>query len=170
MPVAGLSEVGARGVELGSGGGRGPRHHAGGAERAEPGGAGLGLLDHPDGGRKRHARPVPMTGALAMMAGVGVSAMFGLHLGTTPMGGIVAVIHAFEDQSGNGQHGLSARQRLTIDAIIALAFITVAGSVINSFDAAGGVALGLGVLAGPFTIVNHLAVTNAYNMIHGLDR
>lgn len=32
----------------------------------------LGLLDHPDGGRKRHAQAVPLTGGLAILIGAGL--------------------------------------------------------------------------------------------------
>lgn len=134
----------------------------------------LGLIDHPDGERKRHRRPVPLTGGLAILAGTGLGAAVGLGAGEVALEvmallAIVAVIHAFDDQAAREQPGLSARQRLAVDSVVALAFILVTGSVIESLGTVGGAELDLGVLAIPFTILMFLTLSNAYNMIDGLD-
>lgn len=135
---------------------------------------GLGLVDHPDGGRKRHARPVPLTGGLAILTGAGLGAMAGMSIGTArhevlALLAIVAVIHAFDDQAAGRRPTLSPPQRLVIDAIVALALILVTERTIETLGTVSGIALELGPLAIPFTIVIYLALTNAYNMIDGLD-
>ena len=40
---------------------------------AEPSARRLNLLDHPNNGRKDHAAPIPVTGGIAMVAGVVVA-------------------------------------------------------------------------------------------------
>jgi UDP-GlcNAc:undecaprenyl-phosphate GlcNAc-1-phosphate transferase len=78
--------------------------------------------------------------------------------------GIVATIHAFDDHSG-----MSARQRLVIDAMVAFAFIVITGGVIETFGTIWGVEVQLRWLGVPLTILAYLALTNAYNMIDGVD-
>ena len=56
-----------------------------------------------------------------------------------------------------------------IDGVVALAFIVIAGHAIESLGTLGATAVALGRLAIPFTILIYLALTNAYNMIDGLD-
>ena len=134
----------------------------------------LGLVDHPDGVRKRHARPVPLTGGLAILLGAGLGAMIGITVGAEPLDlfallAIVTVIHSFDDQSAGDRPGLTPHQRLMIDAVVAMAFVVVTGEVIRSVGTVAGVPLELGIAAAPFTILIYLALTNAYNMIDGLD-
>jgi UDP-GlcNAc:undecaprenyl-phosphate GlcNAc-1-phosphate transferase len=76
----------------------------------------------------------------------------------------VATVHAFDDHSG-----LSARQRLVIDAVVAFAFIIITGGVIESFGTIWGTELLFGWFAVPLTIFAYLTLTNAYNMIDGVD-
>src|SRR3712207_813200 len=40
----------------------------------------MGLIDHPDGKRKLHSRPVPTTGGLAMLGGMWISTLLGADL------------------------------------------------------------------------------------------
>jgi UDP-GlcNAc:undecaprenyl-phosphate GlcNAc-1-phosphate transferase len=129
----------------------------------------LDLIDHPDAARRKHVRPVPLTGGLAILLGIWFGSLAGMELRQIPLDvlallGIVAVIHTFDDQSG-----LSARQRLVIDAVVALAFIVITGNTIETLGTALGIELRLGPLAVPITIFIYLALTNAYNMIDGLD-
>lgn len=132
------------------------------------------LLDPPDQDRKTHATAVPLTGGLALLIGIWIGALFATRFGQADIEhvdfevlallGIIATVHAFDDQSG-----LSARQRLVIDAVVALAFIVVTGDVIESFGTIGGVELLFGWFGVPLTIFVYLALTNAYNMIDGVD-
>jgi UDP-GlcNAc:undecaprenyl-phosphate/decaprenyl-phosphate GlcNAc-1-phosphate transferase len=129
----------------------------------------FGMIDRPDGGRKAHATEVPLTGGLALLIGVWVGALFASSIGQVnyevlALLGIVATIHMFDDQSG-----LSARQRLVIDAMVAFAFIIITGGVIESFGTIWGVDLLFGWFGVPLTIFAYLTLTNAYNMIDGVD-
>jgi len=127
------------------------------------------MLDEPDGGRKRHDRPVPLTGGLAMLLGAWMGALVATSVGQVDyevlaLLGIVATVHAFDDHSG-----LSPRQRLAIDAMVALAFAIVTGAVINNFGVIFGVKVQFAWLAVPVTVFAYLALTNAYNMLDGVD-
>jgi len=129
----------------------------------------FGMIDRPDGGRKSHTAAVPLTGGLALLLGVWAGALFATSIGQVnyevlALLGIVATIHAFDDHSG-----LSARQRLVIDTAVAFAFIIITGGVIESFGTICGVELVFGWFAIPLTIFAYLTLTNAYNMIDGVD-
>lgn len=127
------------------------------------------MLDQPDGGRKSHVTAVPLTGGLALVTGIWVGALVATSIGKVDYDvlallGIIVTVHAFDDHSG-----LSARQRLVIDAVVALAFIVITGGVIESFGVIGEVELLFGWFGVPLTIFIYLALTNAYNMIDGVD-
>ena len=132
------------------------------------------MLDLPDGGRKAHATAVPLTGGLALLIAIWIGALFTTKFGQADIRhvdfevlallGIIATVHAFDDQSG-----LSARQRLVIDAVVALAFIVVTRDVIETFGTIWGVELFFGWFGVPLTIFVYLALSNAYNMIDGVD-
>ena len=134
----------------------------------------FGMLDLPDEGRKIHTKAVPLTGGLALVIGIWIGALFTTKFGQAGIGhvdfevlallGIVATVHAFDDQSG-----LSTRQRLVVDAVVALAFIVVTGGIIHSFGTIWGIKLLFGWFAVPLTIFVYLALSNAYNMIDGVD-
>jgi UDP-GlcNAc:undecaprenyl-phosphate GlcNAc-1-phosphate transferase len=127
------------------------------------------MLDLPDGGRKGHAAPVPLTGGPALVVGIWIGALVATSVGQVDyevlaLLGIITTIHAFDDHSG-----LSARQRLVIDGVVALAFIVITGGVIESIGTIWGVEWLLGWFGVPLTIFIYLALTNAYNMIDGVD-
>jgi UDP-GlcNAc:undecaprenyl-phosphate GlcNAc-1-phosphate transferase len=129
----------------------------------------FGMLDLPDGGRKAHAAPVPLTGGPALVVGIWIGALVATSVGQVDyevlaLLGIITTIHAFDDHSG-----LSARQRLVIDGVVALAFIVITGGIIESIGTLGGVEWLLGWFGVPLTIFVYLALTNAYNMIDGVD-
>ena len=127
------------------------------------------MLDWPDGSRKAHATAVPLTGGPALVIGIWIGALFATSIGQVDyevlaLLGIIVTVHAFDDQSG-----LSARQRLVIDAVVALAFIVITGGVIESLGVVWEVELLFGWFGVPLTIFIYLALTNAYNMIDGVD-
>ena len=104
----------------------------------------LNLVDHPDRARKRHGHPVPLTGGLAILIGLWLGSLVEVEPGLTrpdllALLGIVVVVHAFDDQSA-----LSARQRLVIDAAIALAVVVITGNSIETLGTVLGVELRLG--------------------------
>jgi UDP-N-acetylmuramyl pentapeptide phosphotransferase/UDP-N-acetylglucosamine-1-phosphate transferase len=89
------------------------------------------MVDAPDGGRKRHLAPVPLTGGLAMLMGAWMGALVATSIGQVDFEvlallSIVATVHAFDDHSG-----LSPQQRLAIDAVVALAFAVVTKAVVE---------------------------------------
>lgn len=129
----------------------------------------MGLIDRPDGKRKLHKRPVPTTGGLAMLGGMWISTLLGadladVHLRVLALLAVVATFHAMDDQSG-----LGAGQRLILDAVMAFALIVITGEEIESIGIIAGVPLTLGPAAIPITIVIYLTLSNAYNMIDGID-
>jgi len=129
----------------------------------------IDLIDHPDGSRKREVRPVPLTGGLAILCGIWIGMLIKRDTAASAADilallGIVATVHAFDDHSG-----LSARQRLIIDSVIALAFVVITGNAIMTLGAIDGRYIYLGLLATPFTVFIYVALTNAYNMLDGLD-
>lgn len=129
----------------------------------------LGLMDRPDGGRKTHGAATPLTGGVALLIGVGIGTMasldsLGVDLEVLMLLGIVVTIHALDDQAG-----LSARQRLVVDAMIALSFTVITGATIESAGVIFGAPFHLGVLGAPITIFAYLALTNAFNMLDGVD-
>jgi UDP-N-acetylmuramyl pentapeptide phosphotransferase/UDP-N-acetylglucosamine-1-phosphate transferase len=127
------------------------------------------MLDQPDGARKRHRRPVPLTGGVALLLGAWMGALVATSVGQVDyevlaLLGIVATVHAFDDHSG-----LSPRQRLIIDAVVALAFVVVTGGLISSLGLFFGVSMELAWAAAPVTVFAYIALTNAYNMMDGID-
>jgi UDP-GlcNAc:undecaprenyl-phosphate GlcNAc-1-phosphate transferase len=127
------------------------------------------MLDLPDGGRKAHTAPIPLTGGPALVIGIWIGALVATSVGQVDyevlaLLGIITTIHAFDDHSG-----LSARQRLVIDGVVALAFIVITGGVIESIGTILGAEWLFGWFGVPLTIFVYLALTNAYNMIDGVD-
>jgi UDP-N-acetylmuramyl pentapeptide phosphotransferase/UDP-N-acetylglucosamine-1-phosphate transferase/GT2 family glycosyltransferase len=89
---------------------------------ARPLGSRLGVIDHPDGGRKRHPAPTPQIGGVAIMAAVVASCLGGLvledaaardlYLAILCCGGGIAVVGFMDDQ-----HTISPSGRLILLAI-----------------------------------------------------
>jgi UDP-GlcNAc:undecaprenyl-phosphate GlcNAc-1-phosphate transferase len=129
----------------------------------------LELIDHNNGSRKSHGDPIALTGGFAILCGAWIGTFGQLDPTTSAPAilallGIVCAVHAFDDQSG-----LTTRQRLLIDVVIALAFIIITKSLVETLGTVGGRKIYLGILAVPFTIFLYVAVSNAYNMVDGLD-
>jgi UDP-GlcNAc:undecaprenyl-phosphate GlcNAc-1-phosphate transferase len=129
----------------------------------------LGLIDRPDGKRKLHRRPIPTTGGLAILGGMWITALLGanlreIHLSVLALLAIVATFHALDDKEG-----LKPTQRLILDAVIALALVVVTDEEIETIGIVAGIPISLGPAAIPVTIIIYLTLSNAYNMIDGLD-
>lgn len=129
----------------------------------------IGLIDCPDGKRKLHSRPIPTTGGLAILGGMWLSTLLGaelgeIHLRVLALLAIVATFHALDDQVG-----LKPSQRLILDAVIAFALVVITDEAIESVGVIAGFTIPLGPAALPVTIVIYLTLSNAYNMIDGID-
>lgn len=137
----------------------------------------LGWLDLP-GGRHLHAAPVPRVGGIALMAGLlAGSSLYGVVFGWSSLAGIldrtelvavfapcalVFLIGLLDDL-----RGLGPSPRLLVEAIAA-AMAIQAGYKIDLVATPWG-PLELGILTFPVTLLWFVAVTNAFNLIDGLD-
>ena len=135
----------------------------------------LGLVDAP-GGRKVHSRPVPRTGGLAVAAAA-VAALVTIRLvfdtppvalgslatSATVLGGLLVLGVGVADDCV----GLSAWPKLAVQTLAA-AIVVGSGLLIERLSVGGGT-LQLGLLAYPVTIAWIVALTNAFNLIDGID-
>jgi UDP-GlcNAc:undecaprenyl-phosphate/decaprenyl-phosphate GlcNAc-1-phosphate transferase len=131
----------------------------------------VGLVDNPDGLRKRHEGSVPLVGGIAIYLGF-VSSMMAL----TPVfeglpwlmaGGLLLVgVGARDDYCP-----ISAEGRLAAHIVAAL--LAIYGADVRLYDlgnlSVGGGVLPLGVLSVPFTVFTMVGIINAINLSDGVD-
>ena len=132
----------------------------------------IGMVDHPDSGRKQHGSSIPLAGGLGILAGVLLSAIYfpGLHyrglaqflIALTPL----LVVGVWDDL-------FEARVLVRFAAQIGAALIAIyrGGAVITNL---GGLfepssPLTMHASAVPFTVFCIVGVVNAVNMIDGAD-
>src|SRR5689334_15886847 len=128
----------------------------------------LNLLDHP-GGRKAHARPVPLVGGLAIfvalllaaaLAGIATSAGYFLFALS-----IVIAVGMWDDVTD-----ISPRVKFAIQIIASCLMIFGAGVELTSVgDLLGWRPIGLWMFAVPMTVFAVVGVVNSLNMMDGLD-
>ena len=128
----------------------------------------LGLVDHPDA-RKQHSGAIPLTGGIAIFLSFLVGT-FGLGIApySYPMLAIACVVFAvgvFDDICH-----INATARLFIQYGSGIALATYGGITITNV----GNLLGMGdipllLLAVPLTALSVAGLSNAYNMIDGID-
>ena len=130
----------------------------------------LNLLDHPNGERKDHAHPTPVTGGIAILAGCLV-AFLGLQASTTSMqafgaaAALLVVVGIYDDL-----HDLRWYWRILAQAIAALVMIYWGGVRVEQIGPTLGLGpMSLGWLAVPFTVFATIGLINAMNMIDGAD-
>jgi UDP-GlcNAc:undecaprenyl-phosphate GlcNAc-1-phosphate transferase len=129
----------------------------------------LGLVDRPDE-RKQHQGEVPLTGGLALL--IALSIVLGLWFRPVPgvatllaAGVLVAAAGLLDDW-----RGLTALQRFAVQAIATALMIFSAGVVLRDFgQLLWPGTLSLGWLSVPVTLFCVVGVTNAVNMIDGMD-
>ena len=144
----------------------------------------FGLLDAPDAARRLHCSAVPRLGGIAVWLGtfvgvvtailvpalVGLPTLVGLteseqRLTAGLLGGVLLMIAAgFVDDV----RGLRPAHKLAVQ-LLAAAIVGAAGFRIDSLALPGGGSLELGWLAVPATLLWLVGVTNAFNLIDGLD-
>ena len=128
----------------------------------------LNLMDHP-GGRKGHARPVPLVGGLAIfvallsaaaLAGIATSAGYFLFALS-----IVIAVGMWDDVTD-----ISPRLKFAIQIIASLLMIFGAGVELTSVgDLLGWRPIGLWIFAVPLTVFAVVGVVNSLNMMDGMD-
>lgn len=137
----------------------------------------MGWLDRP-GGRRSHPTPVPRVGGIAIMAGVLVgSCSYAVVMGWESLAGVLSkqeliaffgpCLLVFLIGLLDDIRGLGPTPRLLVESIAA-AMAIQAGYVIDVVATPFG-PLSLGALAFPVSLMWFLAVTNAFNLIDGLD-
>src|SRR5258708_7206730 len=128
----------------------------------------LNLVDHP-GGRKAHARPVPLVGGLAIFIALLGAAIVGA---ITHSAGyflfalsIVIAVGLWDDVAE-----ISPRVKFLIQIVASSLMIWGAGVELNSVgNILGWRPIGLSFLAVPLTIFAIVGVINSVNMMDGLD-
>jgi UDP-GlcNAc:undecaprenyl-phosphate GlcNAc-1-phosphate transferase len=137
-----------------------------------------GLLDHPDGSRRIHVRPVPRLGGIALWIGAlaGLAAWWAASRASgggisvpawTPgafAGLAVMLVVGFVDDV----RGIQPRHKL-LAQVAAAVLVVAAGFRLDVVSLGGGTALSLGWAAAPLSVLWIVAVTNAFNLIDGLD-
>jgi UDP-GlcNAc:undecaprenyl-phosphate GlcNAc-1-phosphate transferase len=137
------------------------------------------VLDQPREARKVHVKPVPRLGGLGIVAGIYGSLSLGAFLVphlreailrestgfyALAIGGIaIAGLGLYDDL-----YGANARKKLTIQCAVAL-LLYGAGFRIVQVENPFGPDVALGVLSLPVTLLWIVGVTNAVNLIDGLD-
>lgn len=144
----------------------------------------FGLLDAPDAARRLHCSAVPRLGGIAVwlgtfagvLAAVLVPAILGLpglatltgaeqRLAAGLVAGIALMLAAgFVDDV----RGLRPAHKLAVQ-ILAAGVLVTAGFRIDSLALPGSASLSLGLMAVPATMLWLVGVTNAFNLIDGLD-
>ncbi|HEY4659407.1 MAG TPA: MraY family glycosyltransferase [Gemmatimonadaceae bacterium] len=137
------------------------------------------ILDFPDAERRLHGEPVPRIGGLAIFIGVAVATLVvllwaraddsialrnGMMLPGFIAGAFIVVITGILDDV----RGVTPLFKLTAQTIAALAAISY-GFGIETVTVAGNALFPLGVLALPITILWIVGMTNAFNLIDGVD-
>lgn len=139
-----------------------------GIRLARPWALRLGLVDRPNA-RKRHRGEVPLTGGLAMGAGLLVAVVFlGAGL-TVPLGVCVGAAMILAMGVADDLFTLPARLRL-LGQIAAGVSMVLGGVVIADVGGVfGGDRFSLGWFAWPFTVFAVVGLINAFNMLDGVD-
>ena len=130
----------------------------------------LNLLDYP-AGRKDHAHPTPITGGLAMVIGILVTAWATLDLLDSAWiafslgAGLLIVVGLLDDK-----YDLPWWLRIGVQIIAALIMALMGGVQVEQLGPVFGLGItSLGMLSVPFTVFATVGLINAINMIDGAD-
>ena len=128
----------------------------------------LNLIDHP-GGRKVHARPVPLVGGLAIfIALLGVAAVLGIVYSAAYFLfalSIVIAVGLWDDVTD-----ISPRVKFAIQIVASCLMIFGAGVELTTVgDILGFRPVGLWIFSIPLTVFAVVGVVNSINMMDGLD-
>lgn len=128
----------------------------------------LGLVDHP-GGRKTHAREIPVVGGIGVFAAtLACSMLSGIVIplaGYFAAAALMVAVGAWDDRTA-----LRPRWRFGAQLAAGSVMVFVAGVELHSLgDLVGLRPIGLWVLGVPLTLFAVIGVINAVNMIDGMD-
>ena len=130
----------------------------------------LNLLDYP-AGRKDHAHPTPITGGLAMVIGILVTAWATLDLLDSAWvafslgAGRLIVVGLLDDK-----YDLPWWLRIGVQVLAALIMALMGGVQVEQLGPVFGLSsMSLGMLSVPFTVFATVGLINAINMIDGAD-
>ncbi|MFG0334865.1 MAG: glycosyltransferase family 4 protein, partial [Maioricimonas sp. JB049] len=137
----------------------------------------IGLVDHPDGGRKAHRRPTPLMGGVAVLAAfIIVSGLSLLAIRTGELSRQVTASWGWLITSAimfcavgvvDDRFGLRPRYKFLLQILSSLPF-AVFGHPVAMLNILG-YSFELGVFAIPFTVFWLVACSNIVNLIDGLD-
>jgi UDP-GlcNAc:undecaprenyl-phosphate/decaprenyl-phosphate GlcNAc-1-phosphate transferase len=134
----------------------------------------LGVIDHPDGVRKHHARPTPLVGGIALMVPL-LWVALDEALGSGPSNGALFVVLALAAAGFmalgwlDDRHHLPPLARLVISTgLCTLVLLLEPGLQLTVLDL-GPLWLPLGLFALPFTLLCLVGLQNAINMADGLN-
>jgi UDP-GlcNAc:undecaprenyl-phosphate GlcNAc-1-phosphate transferase len=134
------------------------------------------LLDTPGAARRLHSEAVPRLGGIAVWlgcaAGIGLASLLGLSLGEMSVarsaglftGLLLMIVTGLVDDV----RGLRAGTKFGAQCLAALLVIAV-GFRIDAIALPAGAPISLGWLSVPLTLLWLVGVTNAFNIIDGLD-
>jgi UDP-GlcNAc:undecaprenyl-phosphate GlcNAc-1-phosphate transferase len=142
----------------------------------------IGAVDIPKDKRRMHDKPIARLGGLAIFAGFIVTLMFGIIIAISNLGGIPPSKQLFGMLAGifiivalgivDDIKPLDARLKLGVQIIAALVVIFVSDTRImvltNPFSDLGVSPL-VDFISYPVTVIWIIAITNAINLIDGLD-
>lgn len=137
-----------------------------------------GLLDRPDCSRRIHARPVPRLGGIPVWLGVAAGLIgwiavarqsgSAIQIPTWASGAIAGLAIMIGTGLVDDIRDVRPRTKLMAQVIAAIV-VVAAGFRIDAITVSAGSSLSLGWLGAPITVLWIVAVTNAMNLIDGLD-
>jgi UDP-GlcNAc:undecaprenyl-phosphate GlcNAc-1-phosphate transferase len=131
-----------------------------------------GWLDHPDGRLKQHATAVPRVGGLAVYGALGLGLVAAAHpaWGAGGQGGplFLAMGAVLLVGLADDLRGVGPPVKLAVEAAAAFGLCAQVGAV-RAVSVPWLGPIELGVLAWPLTVIWLIGVSNAFNMIDGLD-
>jgi UDP-GlcNAc:undecaprenyl-phosphate GlcNAc-1-phosphate transferase len=132
----------------------------------------VGAMDVPGEARRVHDHPIPRMGGLAIFLGFLLSVILFAHIDRQIRGILIGAVVIVATGAVDGRDLLRAVVKLVLQivaAVIAVAHGVVIEVVMNPIVFAGAEHISLGILGIPITLLWIVAVTNAVNLIDGLD-
>lgn len=130
----------------------------------------VGLVDHPGGVRKTHARPTPLVGGQAITLAALASALLLLPMTRDVVALGAASLIMLAVGTLDDRFDINWRVRIVTQATAALVLFVWGGVRVESIgDALGFAGHKLGILSLPFTVLATVGITNAVNWADGVD-